>query len=98
MKIRERVWVADQCVICGASSWAKLRAQAVLACKGDPGVADERQCLEREDHVGELRPEPQRRQYASESFDEIGARVTELEKERQSAGAAPSMDYGDCCG
>jgi hypothetical protein len=93
MKVREHVWVADVCIICGAQSWAKLRAQAVLLGKGDPGVADERACLEREDYAGELRPEPKRREYAVEDADTISARLVELAKERL---PADHGDPGDC--
>lgn len=81
MKIREHVWVADACLVCGAMSWAKLRAQAVLAGKTDPGTTDERQCLEREDYVSDLRPEPKRREYACEQFEEIKRRADEVAKE-----------------
>lgn len=95
MKVREHIWVADKCVVCGAMSWAKVRAQAVLAGKGDPGVEDERQCLEREDHITDLRPEPARRQFAYQDWDTIHARVVEREKERLAR--AGESAAGDCC-
>ena len=81
MKVREHIWVADRCLVCGASSWAKVRAMAALAGKGDPGPNDERQCLEREDYVGTLRPEPSRRHYACEDFEEIKKRAEEVARE-----------------
>ena len=96
MKIREHVWVADKCIICGANSWAKVRAQAVLAGKGDPGVTDERQCLERENYISGLCPEPARRQFASEDFDTIGARLEEIRAE--AVAQAPSEGaVGEYC-
>lgn len=91
MKVREHIWVVDKCVVCGAMSWERLCSLAAAAGKAIP-LTDERQCLEREDHVGKLCPEPARRQIASEAFDEIGARAAELEKERLAAINTPDPD------
>lgn len=46
-------------------------------------------CLEREVPQSTLRPEPARRQFASEDFDTIGARVAELAQQRQDVLNAP---------
>ncbi len=40
-------------------------------------------CLDRPTPLSGLRPEPARRQFASEDFDVIGVRLAELAKERQ---------------
>lgn len=65
-------------------------------------------CLAREEtHESyEIRPEPARREFASEAFDEIGKRLAELKEERsaamnhtepeETAGLNPEYDYG--CG
>jgi hypothetical protein len=90
-KVREHVWVGDRCLVCGALTYSELRSQKVSAGETDPGPVDGRQCLEREDYVGTLRPEPSRRQYACEQFSEIKARLHEVEGERLREGA------GDGC-
>lgn len=82
MKVREHVWVNDKCIVCGALSWAKVRANAVFKRMVDPGPTDERQCLEREDHQHDIRPEPARREIACESADAIKKRIDELAAER----------------
>ena len=84
MKVSEHVRAGEKCIACGAMSWARLCSLAAAAGKAIP-LTDERQCIEREDHVGKLCPEPARRQFVYEAFAEIGARVVELEKERLAA-------------
>jgi hypothetical protein len=93
-KVREHVWVGDRCLVCGALIYPELRSQKVSAGETDPGPVDGRQCLEREDYVGTLRPEPSRRQYACEQFSEIKARADEVAAERlhEVEGAG-----GECC-
>lgn len=98
MKIREHYWINDRCLFCGAIALATLRAQAALAGKTAPTEADERQCIEREDYVGSLAPEPKRRQYALDDYEAISARMAELAKERLLGEPEPQMDIGDCCG
>lgn len=85
MKLREHVWVFDKCTICGADAWAKIRAQAVMLGKSDPGPTDERQCLERDDYQHDLRPEPARRAVMCEDADAIKKRIDELAAERTAA-------------
>jgi hypothetical protein len=91
MKVREHIWVADKCLACGAIAWEKLCSLAAAAGKAIP-LTDERQCIEREDYVGKLCPEPARRQFALNAFDEIGARMVEIEKERLAAINTPDPD------
>lgn len=85
MKVREHVWVANKCIICGAYAWARVRSNAVLEGKMDPGPGDERQCLERDDHQHDLCPEPARRVTACEDADAIKKRIDELDAQRTAA-------------
>lgn len=101
MKIREHYWINDRCLFCGATALATLREQAAREGRAVPSDADERQCIEREDHVGALAPKPARRQYAIDDYDTISARLAELAEERKkrlSVEPEPQMDIGDCCG
>jgi hypothetical protein len=82
--IREHVWVADKCIVCGALAWARIRAEAVMLGKGDPGPTDERQCLERDDFQRDLCPAPARRVPACED-NGIAGRIAELEAEKEAA-------------
>lgn len=70
MIVREHVWINTRCHVCGA-------------LKDESGNKDERTCLPREDHIGKLAPEPKRREYASEAWDAISARIAEIRKEAQ---------------
>jgi hypothetical protein len=84
MKVREHIWVGEKCIACGAIAWERLCSLAAVAGKAIP-LTDERQCIEREDYAGALCPEPARRQFALDAYDEIGARMAEIEKERLAA-------------
>lgn len=57
-------------------------------------------CLQRAIPASELRPEPARREYACEAFEEIGKRLVEVAKESLpvESDPQPHMDPGDCCG
>ena len=75
--IRQHEVVDGRCKHCGA-------------LKPDPA---ENTCIERSGIVSELRPEPARREYASEAFDVIGARLAELRKERDAVlNQPPTME------
>lgn len=60
------------CVICGAVQHPQMTAT----------------CFDRPTPSGVLMPEPARREYASEAYGAIGARVAELLKERKEVEAA----------
>lgn len=74
----------------------------------DGNFGTEATCTPREEGLDPniLRPEPARRQWASEAFDEIGKRLAELKEERsaamnhtepeETAGLNHEYDYG--CG
>ena len=70
----EHVWVDGWCVTCGAS---EAGYNATIMAGG------ESTCLwTDETKPAAVRPEPERRVYASEDFDAIGERMRELETER----------------
>jgi hypothetical protein len=92
MKVRQHVWVADRCLMCGAISWERLRSLGAASGNDSFDGEDRRQCIEREDYAGALMPEPARRQLMCEAFDDIGARMTEIEKERIEAINTPDPD------
>lgn len=75
------------CQICGAIKHPQMTAT----------------CFERATPGNALMPEPARREYASEAYDAIGARLIELRKQRQAVLDAPpevkladDLDFG--CG
>lgn len=85
MKVREHIWVASRCVACGAQDWAAICRIAITAGKGVISGPDERQCIEREDYIVALCPEPARRHPACEDTDTIAARIADLYRERTEA-------------
>lgn len=69
--IAEHEWIAGWCKHCGASE------AGYVATISTGGTST---CLQRpEAPASDMRPEPSRRQFAIESFDEIGLRLKELQ-------------------
>ncbi len=77
MKIREHSQArgpGNRCLYCGA-----------VPGQGDGNDFGERQCVERDDHGGKLKPEPALRERAADDADTISDRIKEIEAERMEA-------------
>ena len=81
-RVRQHVWAGSYCIYCGALTFPRLQRYMEELHKPVP-LTDERQCIEREDHVnsGKLAPEPARRVLACEDVDVISTRLRELRAE-----------------
>lgn len=79
MLVRKHVWVGGGCVYCGAVSWETIVQQHHLRNEVPP-ESDTRLCVKRDDS-GDAQPEPKRRVYACEAWDEINARLREVQAE-----------------
>lgn len=92
MKIREHTALPNgRCQWCGAAP-----------VNGIGSGYGEKTCLEREDHIGRLMPEPRRRQFAHLDAETINARLAELAAERHACevrrgcAAAEGRDKAQC--